>query len=85
MLSSFDYDLGFDSFNHVTVLLLCCGFVLFIIIIIIIYFYTYIYIYVFSRHIVVNFDYNFYYPRINKYINKKRNLWEYAGQIPKKI
>ena len=29
MLSSFDYDLGFDPFNYVTVLLICCCFILF--------------------------------------------------------
>ena len=57
MLSSFDYDLGFDRFNYVTVLLSCCGFIFFI--------------NIFSLHIVVNFDFDFYYPRINKNIKCK--------------
>ena len=49
MLSSFDYDLGFDPFNYVTVLLLCCGF---------------IFLYMYFNCIL--FDFDFYYPRVNK-------------------
>ena len=50
MLSSFDYDLGFDPFNYVTV-----------------YFMLWFYLFdIFCLHIVVNFDFTCYYPRINK-------------------
>ena len=51
MLSSLHWDLGFNPFNYVTFLLLCCDFICFI---------------YFNYKIVVNFDFNFYYWRINK-------------------
>ena len=50
MVSSFDWDLGFDPFNYVTVLLYVV--VLFVLCILTAY--------------CCNFDFNFYYPRINK-------------------
>ena len=50
MVSSFDWDLEFDPFNYVTVLLDVV--VLFVLCILTAY--------------CCNFDFNFYYPRINK-------------------
>ena len=55
MLSSLHWDLGFNPFNYVTFLLLCCDFICFI---------------YFNYKIVVNFDFNFHYLRINKNIIK---------------
>ena len=55
MLSSLHWDLGFNPFNYVTFLLLCCDFICFI---------------YFNHKIVVNFDFNFHYLRINKNIIK---------------
>ena len=76
MLSSFDYDLGFDPFNYVTVLLYVV--VLFV-------------LYILTAY-CCNFDFNFYYPRINKdqidvnylkyfkHVIIKYNLWCTAGE-----
>ena len=55
MLSSLHWDLGFNPFNYVTFLLLCCDFICFI---------------YFNYKIVVNFDFNFHYLRISKNIIK---------------
>ena len=55
MLSSLHWDIGFNPFNYVTFLLLCCDFICFI---------------YFNHKIVVNFDFNFHYLRINKNIIK---------------
>ena len=53
MLRSLNYDIGFDLFNYTTVLLY------------VVVFFCFIYLY---YKVIANFDFDFYYPRINKNI-----------------